>query len=388
MPSPDDDASLGAAPGDRGGAVGVLDFELDRGCRLLGTPLDTDASRFREDLAAEVRQLLLEREPRFADCQLFASRADAVRAAIQVALCEKPGEVVRFRGCRHGDGDAPEPGPPDPARGRVRRFAQSDLGVRGVRELTFGDSATCEAHLAARHGPVAAVLVEPVPLAMGLAVPPPDFLPRLREACRAGDARLVLDEGASGLRFGPRGASERFGVEGDLIVYGESLAEGLPFGAALLRRSPSPPVQPTLPSEPALRRARECLLRIRSARDVAPLDSLGAQLSRGLEAIAADLDDPPSIVRFGSALGIYFPARSLSDPAEVFRYDWERHAELVRQLERAAIVIPNSPMRPLFLSFAHQPRDLGRALEGFERALELVDDAWRTRRNRGDATWR
>jgi 4-aminobutyrate aminotransferase / (S)-3-amino-2-methylpropionate transaminase / 5-aminovalerate transaminase len=83
---------------------------------------------------------------------------------------------------------------------------------------------------------VAGVLVEPVQGEGGFVVPPPDFLPRLRDLCRRANVPLIVDEVQSGFgRTGRLFASEHWGIEPDLITLAKSLGGGLPIAAVVGR---------------------------------------------------------------------------------------------------------------------------------------------------------
>jgi glutamate-1-semialdehyde 2,1-aminomutase len=52
----------------------------------------------------------------------------------------------------------------------------------------------------------------------------------LREVCRACEIPLIFDEVYSGFRLTPGGAQAYFGVEADIVVYGKTVAGGMPIG--------------------------------------------------------------------------------------------------------------------------------------------------------------
>lgn len=81
---------------------------------------------------------------------------------------------------------------------------------------------------------VACCVVEPVIGEGGFIVPPPEFLPFLRELADRYGFLLVCDEVQSGVgRTGKFFASEHFGVEPDLICVAKSIAAGLPLSAVI-----------------------------------------------------------------------------------------------------------------------------------------------------------
>src|SRR4051794_40260775 len=79
---------------------------------------------------------------------------------------------------------------------------------------------------------VAAVIAEPVLGEGGFVVPPPDYFKVLIELCHKYGILFIADEVQSGFgRTGSLFASERYGIEPDLIVTAKSLGGGLPLAA-------------------------------------------------------------------------------------------------------------------------------------------------------------
>jgi 4-aminobutyrate aminotransferase len=83
---------------------------------------------------------------------------------------------------------------------------------------------------------VAAVIVEPVLGEGGYVVPPPTFLPRLREITRRHGILLIADEVQTGFgRTGELFAVQHWGVEPDILVMAKGIASGLPLSGILAR---------------------------------------------------------------------------------------------------------------------------------------------------------
>ena len=79
---------------------------------------------------------------------------------------------------------------------------------------------------------VAAVIAEPVMGEGGFIAPPPDYFKVLIELCHKYGILFIADEVQSGFgRTGALFASERYGIEPDLIVTAKSLGGGLPLAA-------------------------------------------------------------------------------------------------------------------------------------------------------------
>ncbi|MER3416833.1 MAG: aspartate aminotransferase family protein [Gemmataceae bacterium] len=83
---------------------------------------------------------------------------------------------------------------------------------------------------------VAAIFVEPIQGEGGYHVPPPDFLPLLRELCDRYGILLVADEVQTGMgRTGRMFACEHWGVEPDILCLAKGIASGMPLGAMIAR---------------------------------------------------------------------------------------------------------------------------------------------------------
>ena len=74
---------------------------------------------------------------------------------------------------------------------------------------------------------VAAFIVEPIGNTGGILVPPPEYLPTIRQICDDYDVLLVFDEMITGMgRTGQMFAAETFGVTPDILCLGKGLSSG------------------------------------------------------------------------------------------------------------------------------------------------------------------
>ena len=83
---------------------------------------------------------------------------------------------------------------------------------------------------------VAAIIVEPVQGEGGYVVPPPAFLPRLREITREHGIMLIADEVQTGFgRTGEMFAVQHWDVEPDILVVAKGIASGMPLSGIVAR---------------------------------------------------------------------------------------------------------------------------------------------------------
>ena len=108
--------------------------------------------------------------------------------------------------------------------------------VSDVEQVPWDDADALEAtvqRLGAER--VAAFVCEPVVGAGGVLPPPPGYLERVAEICRANDVLLIADEVITGFgRLGAWFGSERFGIRPDLITAAKGITSGyIPLGAVV-----------------------------------------------------------------------------------------------------------------------------------------------------------
>jgi len=97
--------------------------------------------------------------------------------------------------------------------------------------VPFNDVAALERMLGERGSEIACLIMEPVMMNIGIALPQPGYLEAVRAACSAADVVLVFDEVKSGATIAAGGASERFGVRPDLTCLAKAIGGGVPCGA-------------------------------------------------------------------------------------------------------------------------------------------------------------
>lgn len=138
--------------------------------------------------------------------------AEAVSAAVRIARVATGRErivTVGYQGWL--DPFSSAAGVPEAVRGLRTEVAFND--IEGLHEAVTDD--------------VAAVVVEPVVDA----APTREWTEALTTLRDATGALVVLDEIKTGLRLGVRGARNRYGYLGDLVVLGKALANGFPLAA-------------------------------------------------------------------------------------------------------------------------------------------------------------
>jgi glutamate-1-semialdehyde 2,1-aminomutase len=166
------------------------------------------------------------------------SGTEAVMAAVRLARFNTRRKLlVCFSGAYHGWWDGVQPG-----LGSERTITDC---------LTLKDMHSASLDLIRhRAREIAGVLINPVQSFHPNSPPPSDtilltseirktedssspyaqWLHELREVCTTNGIPLIFDEVFSGFRLAPGGAQEYFSVQADMVVYGKSVAGGMPIG--------------------------------------------------------------------------------------------------------------------------------------------------------------
>lgn len=162
------------------------------------------------------------------------SGAESVEAAIKLArhYTHRKG-IIAFYGAFHGR----TMGALSLTASKPRQRGRFGPLVPMVEHVPYGDVDAIRKNIFGRVASpeeVAAIFVEPLQGEGGYIVPPPNFLPDLRELCDKHGIMLVFDEIQSGMgRTGKMFCCEHYGVAPDILVLAKGLASGMPVGAVI-----------------------------------------------------------------------------------------------------------------------------------------------------------
>ena len=169
------------------------------------------------------------------------SGTEATMDAIRIARAATGRElVVKIEGSYHGHHDAvmfsvvPNA---DLMGGREQPASEpTSLGIpkylRGhTHAVPFNDLTVLSKLLDERGDEIACMIIEPVMMNIGIAVPDPGYLAGLLELLHRHGALLIFDEVKTGATIAAGGAIERYGVQPDLACFAKAIGGGTP-GAA------------------------------------------------------------------------------------------------------------------------------------------------------------
>jgi len=174
-------------------------------------------------------------------CRFGSSGTEATMHSIRLARAATGRDrIIKFEGGYHGlhDSALVSVKPHAPEFGDVNNpvSVPGGLGVpkasiANVPIATFNDLATVERRFKENPGQIAAVILEPIMMNVGLCMPKPGFLEGLRDLCDNNGALLIFDEVKTGAKLGWGGAAEYFNVKPDMMCLAKSIGGGLPLAA-------------------------------------------------------------------------------------------------------------------------------------------------------------
>src|SRR3981081_2909506 len=149
-------------------------------------------------------------------------------------------KILKFEGSYHGLHDtalvsvkpkAEDYGDPDAPNSVPGGGGVPKASLENVVVASFNNLKSVENRFKQYLGQIAAIILEPILMNVGLCMPQLGFLQGLRDICSKNGALLIFDEVKTGAKLAWGGASEFFGVKPDMICLAKSIGGGLPLGA-------------------------------------------------------------------------------------------------------------------------------------------------------------
>ncbi len=326
------------------------------------------ASTLREiDLAERIRLAV----PSLEKMRFVSSGTEATMSAVRVARgFTGRSKIVKIDGGYHGHADMllAAAGSGALTLGIPGSAGVSAAAVADTIVVPFNDLGAMEAVFAAEgnRDQIAAIIVEPIPGNMGLVLPRPAYLPRLRSLCDQHGTLLIFDEVISGFRVGRGGAQQLYGVRPDLTCLGKVIGGGLPMGVYGGRANimavvaPDGPVYQagTLSGNPLAVSAGIATLKKLDDTAYRTLEMLGGMLEDGMGRVIRRSSVKARVQRVGSAFTIFFTDLEVTDLASARQADTARFARFFHAMLDRGFYLPPAQLEAAFVSLAHTPEDV------------------------------
>ena len=289
-------------------------------------------------------------------------------------------KIIKFAGCYHGHADG------------LLVKGGSGLATLGIPDSLGVPSSYAENTLVAPYNNVeavrqifefypkqiAAIIVEPIAANMGVVLPQPGFLKRLRQLTYEFGALLIFDEVITGFRVAYGGAQTLYEVTPDLTCLGKIIGGGLPVGAYGGRRDIMQMVAPvgpvyqagTLSGNPlAMTAGIETLKILQQPGTYKQLEMKSASLEEGITNATSKAGIDFYISRIASLLTVFFSNTAVIDYESASQADTAFFGRFFQRLLSESIYWPPSQFEAAFVSLSHSDEDIRLTNEIIERVL-------------------
>jgi glutamate-1-semialdehyde 2,1-aminomutase len=175
-----------------------------------------------------------------------------------------------------------------------------------IRVVPFNDAPALERLLAAEGDRIAALIMEPVMMNIGIVVPADGYLQAVRALCTKYGVVLIFDEVKCGATIAEGGATQRFGVQPDLASWAKAIGGGAPIGAfggkaeIMEEINRGAAHQGTFNGNPmSVAASLATLTKVLTPDAYDRFAELGARLSGGIDKVIAEFDLPAHTVDLG-----------------------------------------------------------------------------------------
>lgn len=336
------------------------------------------------ELEVELATLITRAIPHIEKIRFVSSGTEATMSAVRLARGVTQRDfILKFEGCYHGHADS------------FLSQAGSGLATLGIAEcpgvpqalaeLTlnapYNDLNAVEKVFAQHKDKIAAVIVEPIAANMGVVPPVAGFLSGLRDITRKNGALLIIDEVITGFRLHNGAAQQLLKVEADLTTLGKIIGGGLPVaaygGRAELMNNIAPlgPVYQagTLAGNPLAMSAGIAALKQLTAPGLYErLNKNADRLAAGLRKAIAESKIAAQVNSAYSLGTIFFSDAPVKNYSDAKRCDTKRYARFFREMLDRDIFLAPSQFEAAFVSAAHTPEDIDRAIAAAHDSLRII----------------
>jgi glutamate-1-semialdehyde 2,1-aminomutase len=312
----------------------------------------------------ELAALVIDSVPSIEMVRFVNSGTEATMSALRLARAYTGrSKIIKFSGCYHGHADMllVQAGSGVATMGLPDSPGVPAEATSNTLIAPYNDAAAVEELFRQYPHDIAAIIVEPVAANMGLVLPLPGFLEKLRDLTHHYGALLIFDEVMTGFRVALGGMQERVGIIPDLTCLGKIIGGGLPVGAYGGPRDIMEHVAPvgnmyqagTLSGNPlAMAAGIATLTEMRKPGQYEKLEQKGQLLGEGVERVLHETGLGLRFVRIGAMFCLYFTPEPVIDYASAKTSNTAHFARYFWRMVSHGIYLPPSQFEACFLSLA------------------------------------
>lgn len=247
--------------------------------------------------------------------------------------------------------------------------------------LPYNEFDLLEQTVRAKWGDIAAIIVEPIAANMTSILPQPGWLEHIRRLCDEYGIVMIMDEVKTGFRIARGGATEYFGVKGDLMTYAKSLANGYPLAAFGGSKKVMSVIEPGrmahggtyCSNAPGVAAALATLEVIETTQALQTVASRGQRLMKGIDDVLTEAGFEHAVTgvpaMFGFVLGVPHTPREFRD---LQKADMALYEEIHAAVRRRGVEYEMDGKEPWFVCEAHSEGDVEETLAALAEAAKEV----------------
>jgi len=326
------------------------------------------------------------------------SGTEATMHAVRLArAATRRDRIIKFEGAYHGLHDAAlvsvKPRLEDSGSADAPTAVPGGAGIPAAHVAntlvaTFNNLASVERRFEQYPGQVAAVILEPIMMNVGMCLPEQGFLHALRELARKHGALLIFDEVKTGAKLAWGGACEYFGLQADIVCLAKSIGGGLPLSAFGASRRVMDLISRhevfhggTFNTNPISMAAGLAMFReVLTRQNYAHVDRLSKKLLDGYQRTLERVGLKACVVGAGANGVLLFrekPLRNYRDWLEVDRDLWRHY--WFAMVNRGVLPQPFGVDEQWTICVQHTEEDIERHLAAFEEIAPALAQAQRER---------
>jgi glutamate-1-semialdehyde 2,1-aminomutase len=329
----------------------------------------------------ELAGLVIDSVPSIEMVRFVNSGTEATMSALRLARAYTGrSKIIKFSGCYHGHADMllVQAGSGVATMGLPDSPGVPAEATSNTLIAPYNDATAVEELFRQYPHDIAAIIVEPVAANMGLVLPLPGFLKKLRDLTHHYGALLIFDEVMTGFRVALGGMQERTGIIPDLTCLGKIIGGGLPVGAYGGPRDIMEHVAPignmyqagTLSGNPlAMAAGIATLTELRKPGQYEKLEQKSQLLGEGVERVLHETGLGLQFVRIGAMFCLYFTPEPVIDYASAKTSDTAHFARYFWRMVSHGIYLPPSQFEACFLSLALDDNMIAETVRYIELAL-------------------
>lgn len=336
-------------------------------------------------LENELAELILKNNSYIDKIRFVSSGTEAVMSAIRLARgYTKRDKIVKFEGCYHGHSDSLLV---KAGSGLVTFGETSSAGVPKAFAdetivIALNDKEALQQVFNDFKDQIAAVIIEGVPANNGLLIQDKEYIQFLRNITTENGALLIFDEVITGFRLGFEGAAKYYDVRPDILTYGKIIGGGMPVGAygaseqIMANISPEGSVYQagTLSGNPVAMAAGIAALSILAQPDFySNLEKTTQAFVQEIRNFIAENNLELQIFMIGSIFWFAFTSvEKIQRADQIDPASMEKYKIMHRELLNRGIYFGPSGYEVGFISAAHTPEDLDKALVAIKESLLIT----------------